>query len=193
MPLSEIKCPEGATRWWPYLLLSLLVHGSLMYGWRTSIEANPIVMSPFKVELAAELKRETVPVSAPSVLKPSKQRATRAPQLHPQRTQTIQQTASAVAILPPETELNTKATSINLDAAKSMARSLAIEREQKTLVSPKDAHLNLDLPKEEKETALAKNLRKAVRADCKQAYQGLGLLAVPILLKDTMLDSGCNW
>jgi hypothetical protein len=46
----------------------------------------------------------------------------------------------------------------------------------------------------EKRTALAKEMEKAVRPDCKTAYQNLGIIIAPLaLLHDTVRDKGCQW
>ncbi|AIP61656.1 hypothetical protein [Burkholderia thailandensis] len=47
-----------------------------------------------------------------------------------------------------------------------------------------------------KETAastLERNLSKASRADCRRAYAGMGLLAIPALAVDAVTDAGCKW
>jgi len=33
----------------------------------------------------------------------------------------------------------------------------------------------------------------AARADCREAYRGFGLLALPFLIKDTVTGVGCKW
>ena len=53
--------------------------------------------------------------------------------------------------------------------------------------------LNLFPPPPEKEPKLARDIQKAAQPDCRDAYAGLGLLAVPFLLKDTLTDTGCRW
>ncbi|WP_146056816.1 hypothetical protein [Chromobacterium alticapitis] len=41
---------------------------------------------------------------------------------------------------------------------------------------------------------LARGIDRAERADCKNAYAGMGLLAAPMLLKDAFdKDNGCKW
>nr|WP_232355202.1 hypothetical protein [Burkholderia oklahomensis] len=52
----------------------------------------------------------------------------------------------------------------------------------------------LALPR--KETAastLAREMSKASRADCRNAYSGMGLLAIPALAIDAVRDDGCKW
>lgn len=40
---------------------------------------------------------------------------------------------------------------------------------------------------------LARDIQKAGQPDCRQAYGGMGLLAVVPLLADTVRDKGCRW
>ncbi len=48
-------------------------------------------------------------------------------------------------------------------------------------------------PESVPQTRLAKEIERSRRKDCRNAYAGAGLLALPILLKDTVTDSGCTW
>ena len=43
------------------------------------------------------------------------------------------------------------------------------------------------------EGVLSRGLARAARPDCKDAYAGLVLLAIPALLVDTLRDDGCKW
>jgi hypothetical protein len=45
----------------------------------------------------------------------------------------------------------------------------------------------------EGDTDSARAIAKAARGDCKSAYAGIGLLAIPALLWDTVRDKGCKW
>ena len=53
--------------------------------------------------------------------------------------------------------------------------------------------LNLFPPPPEKESKLARDIKKAAQPDCRDAYAGMGLLAAPFLLFDTVTDTGCRW
>ena len=46
---------------------------------------------------------------------------------------------------------------------------------------------------EEKKSPLVREVEKADRGDCRTAYAGLGLLAVPFLVRDSVSESGCHW
>jgi hypothetical protein len=53
--------------------------------------------------------------------------------------------------------------------------------------------LNIAPPAPEPESKLARDIQKAAKPDCRDAYAGLGLLAVPLLLADAVTDKGCRW
>ncbi|WP_336235269.1 hypothetical protein [Achromobacter dolens] len=42
-------------------------------------------------------------------------------------------------------------------------------------------------------SALAKGIAQSARPPCRDAHAGLGLLALPFLLADTVRDGGCKW
>jgi len=43
------------------------------------------------------------------------------------------------------------------------------------------------------EETLGRNIEQAARADCRNAYTGAALLAIPLLLVDAWSDKGCRW
>jgi len=43
------------------------------------------------------------------------------------------------------------------------------------------------------ETQLQRDVARSLRPDCRQAYSGLVLLAIPALLRDSLRDDGCRW
>ena len=50
----------------------------------------------------------------------------------------------------------------------------------------------IQIPPEAK-TKEAIAIEKAIRPDCRDAYAGLGLLAVPVLVASAIADAGCKW
>ena len=48
-------------------------------------------------------------------------------------------------------------------------------------------------PPPERESKEARAIDKATKPDCRTAYSGLGLLAVPVLVANAITDSGCKW
>lgn len=45
----------------------------------------------------------------------------------------------------------------------------------------------------EQPSKLARDIEKAVKPDCRQAYGGMGLLAAVPLAADALRDKGCRW
>ncbi|MGZ5181494.1 MAG: hypothetical protein ACXWC2_13500 [Ramlibacter sp.] len=43
------------------------------------------------------------------------------------------------------------------------------------------------------ETPLQRGMARSARPDCQHAYAGLGLFAIPALLRDSLRDDGCRW
>ena len=77
---------------------------------------------------------------------------------------------------------------IDLDAAKKRAvRDLAHEGSGSRGVLP----FPLPVPPPEKKSK--DGMEKAIKPDCRTAYAGLGLLAVPALVAAAITDEGCRW
>ena len=78
--------------------------------------------------------------------------------------------------------------SLDLEAAKKRAvREMAREGSGSPGVLP------FPLPVPETKTREAKAMEKAIKPDCRTAYSGMGLLAVPVLIAATITDEGCRW
>jgi hypothetical protein len=72
------------------------------------------------------------------------------------------------------------------------ARRVAREFERKTI----DPRFNADAGAAnalETETPAQRALARAARPDCRNEYTWLGLLAIPLLIRDTVANSGCKW
>ena len=79
------------------------------------------------------------------------------------------------------------APAVDLDAARQRAREIARESAGTRGILPA-----LPPPPERKsKESLA--LEKAIKPDCRTAYAGMGLLAVPALVVSTIGDGGCRW
>jgi hypothetical protein len=77
---------------------------------------------------------------------------------------------------------------IDLEAAKKRAvREMAREGAGSPGVLP------FPLPIPEKKTKEAAAMEKAIKPDCRTAYAGMGLLAVPALVAAAITDEGCRW
>jgi len=92
-------------------------------------------------------------------------------------------------IFKPRSDMPEAAPHIDLDAAKKRAvREMAGEGAGSPGVLP------FPLPIPEKKTKEANALEKAAKPDCRTAYAGMGLLAVPALVAATVSDNGgCRW
>jgi hypothetical protein len=92
-------------------------------------------------------------------------------------------------IFKPRADTPERAPRIDLDAAKKRAvREMAGEGAGSPGV------LAFPLPIPEKKTKEANALEKAVKPDCRTAYAGMGLLAVPALVASAVSDNGgCRW
>ena len=53
--------------------------------------------------------------------------------------------------------------------------------------------LPFPLPVPEKKSKEATAMEKAIKPDCRTAYAGLGLLAVPALAAAAITGEGCRW
>lgn len=78
---------------------------------------------------------------------------------------------------------------VDIDAARQIARQMA---------RAKDQNPNQQLPRRvasdiERETPLAQAIARSARSDCRTAYAGAGLFAIPLLIRDAVTDSGCKW
>lgn len=76
---------------------------------------------------------------------------------------------------------------INLDATKQRVRELARES------ADADHGLPLAGASRHPSVKLADDMAKAAKPDCRNAYAGLGILAVPFLLASAIADTGCRW
>jgi hypothetical protein len=83
---------------------------------------------------------------------------------------------------------STRAPVLDLEAAGRIAREVDRARERSLSELPP-----LGPPASDPRVALARDIAKAARADCRTAHAGKGLLAIPFLIFDAMTDDGCKW
>lgn len=77
---------------------------------------------------------------------------------------------------------------VDLDAARAQARALAL--------GPRRAAPHPALrpaPEEPAPTPLAQGIARAQQENCRDKYAGLGLLGIPLLLRDQVTQKGCIW
>lgn len=72
------------------------------------------------------------------------------------------------------------------------ARRIAREYSRKTVDPRFDADAGAAIA-QEAGTLSSEAIAKAARPDCKSEYAGYGFLAIPLLLRDAVTNSGCKW
>ncbi len=88
-----------------------------------------------------------------------------------------------------EEPIQGKTSGIDLEAARQLARD-SIRTRNGMLANELP---NLAPAKPGYQSQLARTIDKSTRPDCRTKYAGLLLLAIPMLLKDTITDTGCKW
>lgn len=78
---------------------------------------------------------------------------------------------------------------VDVEGARHIARQMARAQGQ---------NLAQQLPRRipsgiERETPLGQAIARSSRSDCRTAYAGAGLFAIPFLIRDAVTDSGCKW
>lgn len=83
----------------------------------------------------------------------------------------------------------------DLDALRLQAREQGQgkRKESASAIPPQNLGQTQPTPLLERDTPLSHAIAKASRPDCKTAYAGAGLFALPLLLYDTATESGCQW
>jgi hypothetical protein len=76
---------------------------------------------------------------------------------------------------------------IDMEAARQRAREIASETTSTRGILPALP------PPPERLSKESNALEKAVKPDCRTAYAGMGLLAVPVLVASTIGDGSCRW
>jgi hypothetical protein len=83
--------------------------------------------------------------------------------------------------------------SIHIDLEKAKRLAVEYDRQTHKTADPRfDANADMT-PALETETAAARAIAKAAKPDCRQAYPGWGLLAIPLFIRDAATNSGCTW
>jgi len=75
---------------------------------------------------------------------------------------------------------------IDMEAVRGIVREIERAREKRT-GPPASAKSGLEY-----DSPIGRAIAKAVRPDCRTAYAGAGLLAIPVLVWDAFAD-GCKW
>lgn len=78
---------------------------------------------------------------------------------------------------------------IDIDAARRIARQMARTQGQ----DPAVQHPRHAPPAIERDTPLGQAIARSARSDCRRAYAGAGLFAIPLLIRDAVTNGGCKW
>ena len=92
-------------------------------------------------------------------------------------------------LMPRDAARSDGAPRLDLDATRRLAR--AINRAPVT--ASRGRALIFTSPPPETESRLGRAIAKAAQPDCRDAFAGLGLLALPILIAEAITDTGCRW
>ena len=190
----------------PYLVaciaLSIAVHIALLWGLRHSAsgtawsadESNVNWLTvTFRALTAPKAAPETAPRETPAPARPVKRPAESA--ARPAHPSDLPRPEAPPVLRGPDNGAATPgrpaeaAPAIDLDAARSIAREAGRSRSG---MREQDLR-NFEQARPEYESAAQRALAKAVRPDCRTEYAGMGIFAIPFLLKDTVTDSGCKW
>ncbi|MEN9657540.1 MAG: hypothetical protein RL571_1005 [Pseudomonadota bacterium] len=173
-------------------LLALLLHLGLFTLYYPAPRYSSVDTPSVEVTLLKILTRPIAPAAAPEppALKTSSPKQVASPSRSAIPQQPSLNTSTNTPL--PQTHSATETIIGNLDSALNSPAS-AVAALPKGFFNSKKTIPNLASPPEEHRTVLAKELDKAVRGDCKNAYSQMGLLAIPMLLHDTVRDTGCQW
>jgi len=95
--------------------------------------------------------------------------------------------AAAQAKTRPDSTSDQSAPHVDMEGVRGMVRE--IERAREKRAGPPA----LEKSGLEYDTPLGRSIAKAARPDCRTAYAGAGLLAIPVLVWDAFTDGGCRW
>ncbi|MDW5415579.1 hypothetical protein R6242_03205 [Iodobacter sp. CM08] len=172
------------------LLLALLLHLGLFAIYFPAPRYIPVDTPSVEVTLLKILPRPIEPIAPTAAPKPALLKSPKQIAL-PSHSAIAQQPSLNTPQSVPQPQIHSSTETVigDLDSAlSSPASAVATLPKFDIKTIP-----NLAPPPKEHRTVLAKELDKAVRGDCKNAYSQMGLLAIPMLLHDTVSDKGCQW
>ncbi|MFZ6847913.1 hypothetical protein [Undibacterium sp. RuRC25W] len=187
------------------ILLMLSVHALLWFAWQSQIKFGLLRETPTTYLQLLQLPRQEPEPPHPKLEKSPTQQDK--PNTHPvvsrkqanvasPTTKTITVTSNAPTIAIPN-NANTPITSsepepaIHLDLDALRASALAMDKQRRPGEIEK---MQNELRRDERiETRLGEGVKKAQAKDCRQAYSGLGLLALIPLAASAISDKVCKW
>jgi hypothetical protein len=175
--------------------LSILLHAALVAWTRLHPVEFDVADPPRLFTFDARFKREPPRIETPVA---PQRRAdpgiAKAPPLRPSGS--VKPDAPAANTAPLQDAVRTapdasEPAHIDLEKAKRLA--VEYDRQQYKTADPRfDANARTPVPLEA-ETAASRAIAKAAKPDCREAYTGWGLLAIPLFIRDAATNSGCTW
>lgn len=167
-------------------IFSILLHClalSIFIGWHTLHRSAPeksasrltVTLTPIFEQLASQVAQRKFVASPPLPTRTQGNKVSEYP--NPVRPEKAAREPSS-----------TESPIVDIDAARALARRFARETAGSSGQRSRPAQFPV-----ERETALGASIAKAARQDCRNAHAGLGLLALPFLIKDAVTNSGCKW
>ena len=177
------------------LCFSIVLHGLLAIihsRLPTDADSSPVptrltVVLQHARQARASLSTANTP-AVRDISVPSSTRGRRVNTQSDRRLPPANQTSVRMAETPADTGSASVSPSIDLEAAREIARQTVRSQpaaKARTVQNTTDAT--------EPETVLGRKISRAALPDCRTAYAGAGLLAIPLLLKDAVSDGGCTW
>ena len=116
---------------------------------------------------------------------------------HPDKKDNIENAVTTTAAPPPNETFSTFTDKKFQDTNFSNTAHWAKELSKKSTPSDSRKTLQSTLATQNEQHSMRavseKTLNKAARTPCSQTYMSMGLLAIPLLLKDSVTDTGCVW
>jgi len=178
------------------LFLSLVLHG-LIFFLHSGVPSLPTPARPatnhldLRLVQARQSNRSQPSVSeavVPTISVPSQMRDHHASRKTDRRPTSRNTSPTGVADTPRDVGSSDSSPSIDLDAAREIARQTARLPHNPTARTEQNAPEST-----EQETVLGRKISRSAHPDCRTSYAGAGLFAIPLLLIDATREGGCKW
>jgi hypothetical protein len=157
--------------------LSMLPHAAVIGFLRVDWQQKPSVDRLAKLEVKFRAEAAVVEVTPKLPYRGTRRKPASLPLEPPQ-----QQSVERPTHTPPDADDAQERSPLNIDVAK-IAREFAREKEEPSLNAP-----GLGF-----EARIGRAIAAAARADCRTAHSAMGILAIPFLMVDFLMDTGCKW
>ncbi len=169
------------------VLLSVLLHALALVAYRGQIPIGPRVFEgrhapPIEVTLRPSIR--SLPAEELSPAENTRLGVGRSRLSEPSSNPTD---SPARAKTRPDSTSDQSAPHLDMEGVRRMVREIERAREKRA------APPAWEKPGLEYDTPLGRSIAKAARPDCRTAYAGAGLLAIPVLVWDAFTGDGCKW